>query len=126
MSQQMFTSPEEQKEQSVMPEDSVNDLIDVTGRIRFFEHNSMLVVQCRFQSQDGSFYLRQRIELEVADNIFDQIYLIYDTAEIFGLNFWQTMRINYLSIDDYHNASILRLTLLTYFCEELNGIQIVL
>ena len=117
---------EERKEESVVLDDLLVDLINVVGRIKFYEQNELLMVECRFRTADGRHRFRRRLELEVAENIFDQIYLLHDTSDIYGLDCWQTIRINYLSLADYSNLSVLRLTLLTYFCEELNEMQIIL
>lgn len=122
----MLQSIDERKEESVVLDDATAGLINVSGRIKYYEQNEMLIVDCRFRSDDGRYRIRRRLELEVAENIFDQIYLIHGTADIYGLDYWQTININYLSAADYGNPSILRLALLTYFCEELNAIQIIL
>ena len=117
---------DERKEESMIPNQQFEEFIDVSGTIKFYERNEMLMAECKLQTQDLRISLRRRVILEVAENIFDQIYLIHNTAEIFGLHEWQNIRINYLSREDYDDPSLLRLTLLKYFCEVLNDIEIIL
>ena len=115
---------EERKEESVLPDALDYECEDMRGKVKYWEQDEMLMVKCKLRNRSGTIRFVKELEIEVAENIFDQIYLIHDTSQIFGLDRWQDIRINYLSLQQYQDDSTLRLTLLTHFCEELNQIAI--
>ena len=115
---------EERKEESMIPVVPENECEDMKGKVKYWEHDEMLMCKCKLKNRTGSIRFVKELEIEVAENIFDQIYLIHNTSQIFGLDIWQDIHINYLSIQQYQDESILRLTLLTHFCEELNQVAI--
>ena len=114
---------EERKEESQLCPVMDTTSVEVKGIVRFWEENEKLMAKCYLLNQERTFTLIRQVELEMADNIFDYIYLIHQTAIVNGLNIWHDIEINYLSIEDFDTVGILRYVLLTFVCEKLNQIE---
>ena len=89
----------------------------VFGIVKYWEENEKLMSKYYLRNADCTFILIQQAILEVADNIFDCIYLVHDTANIIGLDTWFDIKINHLSKEEFDVEENLRRVMLTYFCE---------
>ena len=97
--------------------------IAVFGIVKYWEEDGKLMSKCYLRNVDCTFILIRQIALEVADNIFDCIYLVHDTADIIGLDSWYDIKINHLSKEEFSADESLRCVLLTHFCN-LNQLQV--